>query len=341
MVYFRADSNSIISGGHIMRCLAIAQALIENGVETCFLTADDNPIPVLDKECIPYIVLNSDWKDIMTGMDKVKELLKKDSNALLLIDTYQVTKEYVEELRQYGKIAYLGSKSGYLGELDLLINYSTDINFSFYNNNYKNTSLLLGPSFAPLRKEFQHIIPTCKKTIRKILVTTGNTDQNNIVSSIINGIMPIIKDKSITLDVIVGPMFKNNEHLHKAYDNCPCVVLRENVKSISSIMKECDLAISANGTTVYELSAIGLPTISFAIVEEQVKSAEALHKLGAVDYCGKAFENMDFCIKAIIERVSYYIDHIDEMIALAERAHSLIDGNGVDKIANAIIEMLH
>ena len=84
MVYIRADSNPVISGGHIMRCLAIAQPLIQNGMEVCILTADENPIPVLDKECIPHIVLNSDWKDLMTDIDKVKELLIKDDNALCI-----------------------------------------------------------------------------------------------------------------------------------------------------------------------------------------------------------------------------------------------------------------
>lgn len=339
MVYIRTDSNPVISGGHIMRCLAVAQALIENGIEVCFLTADENPVTILEKECIPYIVLNSDWKDLMTDIDKVKELLIKDDNALLLIDTYHITKVYVEELSQYAKIAYLGSKSEYLGQLDLLINYSTDIDFVFYSSNYKNTSLLLGPSFAPLRREFRNIIPEYRKAVGRILLTTGNTDNNNFVSSIIKGLLPIISDKPIMLDVIVGPMFGYKDQLHLAYDDCPCVELHENVKSVSSIMKECDLAISANGTTVYELSALGLPTISFAMVEEQVKSAEALNKLGAVDYCGKAFENVYSCINTIIERVSFYIDHRDDMIALAKRAHNLIDGNGVQKIVAAISKL--
>ena len=218
MVYIRADSNPVISGGHIMRCMAIAQTLTENGIKVCFLTADENPVTILDKECIPYIVLNSDWKDLMTDIDKVKELLIKDDNALLLIDTYQITKEYVEELSQYAKIAYLGSKLEYLGGLDLLINYSTDIDFGFYNSNYKNTSLLLGPTYAPLRKEFRNIMPEYRKAVGRVLITTGNTDNNNFVSSIIKGLLPIISDKPIMLDVIVGSMFRNKDQLHRAYD---------------------------------------------------------------------------------------------------------------------------
>lgn len=341
MVYFRTDSNSLISGGHIMRCISIAQALIEKGMEVCFLIADDNPVSVLDKESIPYVILKSDWKNLMTDINKVKELLRKDNNAFMLIDTYKVTKEYVDELSQYAKIAYLGSKLEYLGKLNLLINYSTSIDFDFYNKNYRTTSLLLGPSFAPLRKEFRNVVPSYRKSIRRILLTTGNTDPKNITISIINSILPIISEHSIILDVIVGPMFRYKNQLHQVYYDCPCVELHENVKSVFSIMKECDLAISANGTTVYELSAVGLPTISFAMVEEQVKSAETLNKLGAVDYCGKAFENSDSCIREIIDKASFYINHNEKMIALAKRAHNLIDGNGASQIANTIIEIMH
>ena len=104
-------------------------------------------------------------------------------------------------------------------------------------------------------------------------------------------------------------------------------------------MKNCDLAISANGTTVYELSAIGLPTITFAMVAEQIRSAEALSKLGVVYYCGRSYADQENCLKAISNRVSYYLEHNDEMIKLAQKAHDLIDGNGCKKIVDRILNL--
>jgi UDP-2,4-diacetamido-2,4,6-trideoxy-beta-L-altropyranose hydrolase len=339
-VYIRVDSNPVISGGHVMRCLAIAETLSEVGRKVCFLVADDNPISVLEERGFSYINLHSNWQNLMTDFEQVKSIVSKEEYPFLIIDTYKVTKEYVDSLKPYCRIAYLGSKKGFLGNLDLLINYSTDIDYAFYNNSYtKKTRLLLGPSYAPLRKEFQSIIPVYRDEIGHILITTGNTDRNHIVSSLIAKLLPEIDGTTVKLDVVIGRMFDYKDELHKCYDSDARVELHENVESMSALMKECDLAITANGTTVYELSAVGLPSISFAMVEEQVKSAEALSELGVIDYCGRSYCMPDECISVIVKKVRYYMGNHDELRKLAMKAHELIDGNGCSRIVAVLSEV--
>ena len=341
MVFFRADSNNVIAGGHIMRCLAIAKALKKTGEKLCFLIADENPAPVLSDAGIDYIVLHTDWQNLMTDVDQVKSLLKPETNPILLIDTYSITKEYVDELKPFAKLVYLGSKPEFLGDIDLLINYSTDIDYDFYQKNYSDrTTLLLGPAYAPLREEFQNAAKHYREKIQHILLTTGNTDRDHMVGGVLGALLPLIEGTEIVIDVIIGRMFDKKETLRKEYDNNQRVCFHENVKSMSSLMKDCDLAISANGTTVYELSAIGLPTITFAMVPEQIRSAEALSELGVVDYCGRSYEDQARCLKAIYNRVNYYMEHNDEMIKLAQRAHELIDGNGCQKIVDMILQLV-
>lgn len=341
MVFFRADSNSVIAGGHIMRCLAIAKAMINAGEKVCFLIADENPISVLSEAEIDYFVLHSDWQDLMTDVEQVKNLLKRENNPILLVDTYSITKEYADELKPLAKVVYLGSKPEYLGNLDLLINYSTDIDYDFYHRNYSDkTTLLLGPSYAPLREEFQNASKDYNDRIKRILLTTGNTDRDRMVGAVLNSLLPLIEGTEIVIDAIIGRMFDDKESLHMKYDENQHVCFQENVKSMASLMKNCDLVISANGTTVYELSATGLPIITFAMVPEQIRSAEALSNLGIVDYCGRSYEDQEKCLKAIYNRVRYYLEHNDEMIKLAKKAHELIDGNGCQKIVEKILSLV-
>ena len=340
MVFFRADSNNIIAGGHIMRCLALAKTMISVGEKVCFLIADENPVSVLAEAGLDYIILYSNWQDLLTDVEQVKSILQKEQNSTLLIDTYSITKEYVEKLKPYAKIMYLGSKAEFLGELDLLINYSTDIDYGFYNRNYsQRTVLLLGPAYAPLREEFQNSEKCYNDSIKRILLTTGNTDRAHMVNSVLATLLPLIEETEIIIDTIIGRLFDDKDHLHKTYDNNNQVVFHENVKSMSSIMKNCDLAISANGTTVYELSAMGVPTLTFAMVAEQTRSGEALSKLGVVDYCGRSYEDQESCLKAIYSRVSYYMTHNEELISLAHKAHDLIDGKGCKKIVDRILNL--
>ena len=340
MVFFRADSNSVIAGGHIMRCLAIAKAMINAGEKVCFLIADENPTSVLSEAEIDYFVLQSDWQDLMTDVEQVKNFLKRENNPILLVDTYSITKEYADELKPLAKVVYLGSKPEYLGDLDLLINYSSDIDYDFYRRNYSDkTTLLLGPSYAPLREEFQNAEKDYNDKIKRILLTTGNTDKDHIVSAVLDSLLPLIDGTEIVIDAIIGRMFDDKDSLHKEYDSNQHVCFHENVKSMSSLMRNCDLAISANGTTVYELSAMGLPIITFAMVPEQIRSAGALSDLGVVDYCGRSYEDQENCLKAISKRVSYYLEHNFEMIKLAQKAHELIDGNGCQKIVEKVLQL--
>ena len=338
MILFRADSNKQIASGHIMRCLSIAQAFKEAGEDVLFLIADENPIPMLERARVKYVVLNSVWNDLMEEVDAMKSFLQAQISPLLFIDTYQVSRRYVEELLPYSKICYLGSKPEYLGQLQALINYSTDIDYDFYVSNYgDSTKLLLGASYAPLRKEFLEVKHIKNAGGRfRILLTTGNTDAQNCVGKILKQLSKEELFSQIEVHAVLGAMFETKEKLHQLYDGNLSVVFHENVKSMSSLMAISDLAISANGTTVYELAAAKVPVISFAMVEEQVKSAKKLSELGVVKYCGEIFNDTKTVVDIIISSVKRFVCHPEEMLKLAEQANSVIDGRGCERIVKTL-----
>lgn len=337
MVCFRADSNKQIASGHIMRCISIAQAFKDAGEEVTFLIADKNPIPMLERAEMKYIILHSVWNQLMGEIDVMKSLLQSYDNPLLIIDTYQVSKGYIEELVPYAKICYLGSKPEYLGPIHALINYSTDIDYNFYYNNYKDTTkLLLGASYAPLRKEFLEVKHEQSKDGKcRVLLTTGNTDARNCVGKILS-ILTQLRASSLEIHVVVGGMYDTKEQLHQLYDGNPMVVLHENVKSMSDLMAISDLAISANGTTVYELAAAQVPVISFSMVEEQVKSARKLSELGAVEYCGEIFNDTENVVNKIVNVALELAESAEKRERLNYKAHSVIDGRGCKRIVEEL-----
>lgn len=341
MVFFRADSNKQIASGHIMRCISIAQAFMDAGEEVTFLIADENPVLMLERAEMKYYTLHSVWNQLMGEVENVKSLLQSYDNPLLVIDTYQVSKGYVESLLPYARICYLGSKPEYLGNLQALVNYSTDIDYEFYSSNYGSTTkLLLGAAYAPLRKEFldvehkENLVGRCR-----ILLTTGNTDQHQYVEKIMCEIAASPLFQQLEINVVVGGMFDNKEKLHSLYDSVENVHLHENVKSMSSLMGENDLAVSANGTTVYELAAACVPAITFSMVEEQIKSARKLNELGVVDYCGEIYQNERQCIDSILKKIEKYVSSPEERKELATKANSIVDGRGCERIANILLKL--
>ncbi len=337
MIFFRTDSNEIIAGGHVMRCMAIANELVEIGVDVCFLIADNNPVPLIEGAGLSYIVLESDWRDLMTDIEKTKGYISKYKNAFLLIDTYSVNRKYVDELKKICQVGYIGSKKEYLGNLDLLINYSSVIDYYFYKSNYSAcTKLLLGVAYAPLRNEFQEYEPRYNKRLKRILLTTGNTYKDNIIEEILNEIRLLIKKYDIEIDVVIGTLFGDKKKIYEEYKKEKNINLKDNVSYMYELMKTADIAISASGTTIYELAAMGVPTLSFAMVEEQMESAISLGKLGVIDYCGESYLDSKLCAKKIRDRLEYYIENDEKRVLLAKKAHKLMDGNGCARIVKAI-----
>ena len=49
MVGIRVDANEYIASGHIMRCLSIADALLELGEDVVFFTSDDSASDLIKK----------------------------------------------------------------------------------------------------------------------------------------------------------------------------------------------------------------------------------------------------------------------------------------------------
>lgn len=339
MIFFRADSNLQIASGHIMRCVSIAKKFISNGLNVTFLIADENPIAMLEESGIFYENLHSQWDDLSKEIETVRNLLIDNPHSILFVDTYCVNKSYVESLLPYARICYLGSKKEYLGKLDCLINYSTDIDYDFYRDNYdSDTLLLLGPKYAPLRNEFQ-CVPICNNrdvNNCNILLTTGNTDQRNYVFHIMEALTNSSLFNKMIIRVVIGRMFENVAEIKKTFGNYSNIILLENVTSMSSLMKLSDLAITANGTTIYELAASHVPIISFAMVKEQSNSAQAFFDLGIVEYVGDMFDTEEECICNIINKAEEYILKPNKRIELAQKAFKVIDGKGCDKIVNTI-----
>ena len=106
-IYIRADMNEIIATGHIMRCLAVADAAKEMGKETIFITADEKPVEMLRSRGYEPIILHTEWNNMESELESLILLIQKESITKLLVDSYQVTKEYLAKLEKYTEVYYL------------------------------------------------------------------------------------------------------------------------------------------------------------------------------------------------------------------------------------------
>ena len=108
---------------------------------------------------------------------------------------------------------------------------------------------------------------------------------------------------------------------------------------MSDYMKDCDVALSAAGSTLYELCACGTPTICFEIASNQ-EGSQIWEDRGYMLYAGNAAKNMDACIKACIEHLMWYSDNYDKRRRMSCEMQKLVDGKGSERVAKYINSLL-
>lgn len=340
MFYIRTDANQILASGHVMRCLTIALELRKQGEETTFIIADSSTQIFIETYHFPIIQLNSLWGNLDTETIELIEIIHKHNIEKLLIDSYCVTFKYFENLSECTKVIYLGSLEKKFS-IDLLINYSNTLNMNFYleEPHFNQTKLLLGPKYSPLREEFKNITPIVRDRVSHILVSTGGTDPENIAGKLVEYLMTNSQIQNIGIHIIVGNMNKNVsflENLEFIYSN---VYLHHRVSNISALMQSCDLAISAAGTTLYELCTCAVPTICFSMVKEQAASAAAFEKQNVLLYAGDTQKNLQRCFENVKMNLENLVGDYEMRKRASERMRNFVDGKGSERIATAILEL--
>ena len=349
MFYIRVDANDKIATGHVMRCMSIADVIKKRNIDVCFLTADHNADGLLHKNGFITKCLDSKWdnleNEIISG--KISSVLENDNNLKgILIDTYYVTEEYLDRLRKMCKTIYIDDIF-VLEEypVDFLINYNvygTDLDYK--SRCLPETKLLLGTEYVPLRKQFQDIIPKFRKNVKDIFISTGGSDAYNIAGRILDSIIEesvlekFSEFNEINFHVISGVLNRNLPYLLDIESRYNNVFIHNNVSNIAQIMTMCDIAVSACGTTMYELCACGMPIITYTFADNQLQGIKKFDELGTIINCGNIGPNsIDVIIGRIVQSIKKMYFNVGERRKYFERSLQLVSRYGVNNIVDMIV----
>ena len=133
MIAIRVDGNGDIGIGHIMRCMSIAGALVENGVEVLFITCDNLAEEIILKNGYNLQKINGAYNDLELQLIETVDILYKYCIEKILIDSYYITDKYVNEISKYSKVILLGSMKKVFKNISLIINYSCTYDREFYH----------------------------------------------------------------------------------------------------------------------------------------------------------------------------------------------------------------
>ena len=348
LVYFRTDGNSHIATGHLVRCLSIADACFSLGMKVCFLVSDQESKALLqsfDPACrFPVRILETAvYDDLEKELPEVLGMLNEAGQAeqIFFLDSYYVTEHYLSAVRAVAKVAYLDDLQLFDYPVDLLINYDVipESRSASYQAAYQNAArTLLGASYTPLRAQFTNLQPYCRDRVSNILVTTGGSDPYHFCLRLIAAFRENSFLHLCQLHVVVGRLNEDKDKLYKLADELPFLQLHENVSDMASLMASCDLAVSAAGTTLYELCAAGVPSMSFCLADNQLTAAKAFDEAGAIPCAGDIRRSCDEVLGNVMNFVTYMSENSKKRKAALETMRQLVDGKGAMRIAKALTE---
>ena len=330
-IYIRADMNETIATGHIMRCLSIADAAKEMGKDTVFITADGKPAEMLRSRGYEPVILQTQWNDMESELETLIPLIQKEGIAQLLIDSYQVTREYLTKLEEYTEVFYLDDLDAFEYPVSNVICYANYYKQLSYENYKRKTNFYLGTSYMPIRKVFQNCkAKVIKENIENIMILSGGSDHYNMIENITE----LFKyNKEVQLDIICGAFYPDFEGLKNKFSGYSNLHFYQNVSNLDEYMEKADLAISAGGTTLYELSAKGTPTISYAFADNQLRNVEQFDADGLIPCAG------DVRVDDVYGNIyKLYVESKNPRLRkqYSEKMQMVIDGQGAARIASLL-----
>ena len=331
MLLIRADANTHMGTGHVMRCMALAQAWQNSGGQVS-LTASSLPPALTERLRAEGITLDTIAVEPGSREDaqQTAELARSLHVQWVVVDGYQFGADYQRTLKKAGLRVLFVDDYGHAGAYcaDLVLNQNSYAHEGLYADRSSQTRLLLGPQYVLLRREFwpwrgwRREIPA---VACKVLVTMGGSDPDNVTLRVIQ-VLEQIKVPSLEATVVVGggnphyvelEAFAQSSHHH--------IRVEQNVVDMPALMAWADVAVTAGGTTCYELSLMGLPALIIVLAENQRPSAAALAAAG-VGWDLGWHSLID--VPAMADALGRLRADPDARIAMMRHGQALSDGHG-------------
>ena len=279
----RADANSEIGHGHMMRCLALAQAWRElRGPVTFVMASPSREVRQrVEAEGVDVVA-----QDAPAGTEEdARETCaaaERSGASWIVLDGRAFSPEFQEQLRAARPLLVLDDEARAPRLCaDLVLNQNVHARPADYEGRAPGARLLLGCYYVLLRREFhdrrsRDIPPRATK----LLVTLGGSDPDNVTAAVLRALHGADL-AGAQVRVIAGGSNRYVAELRtEAARSSFAMEVRENVSDMPAQMEWADLAISGSGSTCWETAYLGLPAIVVVLSSDQKKIAEELERRG-------------------------------------------------------------
>lgn len=342
--------------GHVMRCLALADALREKQAKIHFICREHKGhlidfienkgfyvyrLPNHSQERAETCkaedrLFHAHWLGATQQQDaeECQPIINNIMPDWLLIDHYAIDQIWQGLLEgSYQKLMVIDDLADRKHQCDLLLDQTFGRDEIDYTPLVPTACVtLLGSQYALLRPEFTQWREYSLKRrstakIKKLLITMGGVDVDNVTGQVLVALQSCDLPKDLEVTVLMGGRSPHIKSIQKQVQGMYYKTeLKTNVNNIAEIMANSDLAIGAAGATTWERCCLGLPTLQLVLAENQTKIAQELSAIHAIEYL-KNMMDFPVSIERLVERSS----------EITQVASTITDGCGTTRVLNHLM----
>jgi len=334
-VVIRADAGPTVGTGHVMRMMALGEACCKLGAGVTMLCGEI-PAGLVQRliGCGIDVQRLQNASGDSGDANETLDFARQNGADWIVLDGYGFDESYQQTIAQAESVLMM-MDDGEVANPDIV---DVVLNQNVYAATEDDDAAFLGGcNYTLLRSEFLSEAAGEQKTIRqfarRILVTLGGCDDadwTNRVLSSLSSSLSISEAKKLIVDVVVGAGYRHLESLRDLKKQLPFNIrIHRNVDRMVDVMQRVDFAITAGGSTCYELARCGVPAIAIPVAQNQVPIVEALDKLGtlaAFDPAGKSDEQLSATIRDLLR-------NFEARNRMSQAGRDLVDGKGAFRIA--------
>jgi UDP-2,4-diacetamido-2,4,6-trideoxy-beta-L-altropyranose hydrolase len=336
----RADATVSGGIGHIVRSLALAEAWKDAGGKAILVSS--GPLPVLEA-----LAMGVDFRwlgerrplfvdDIRGFLDIARAVA---ANAVVL-DSYDLDHTWEGRVRRDGlALLAVDDLASREHECDILLDTSIGPQDAdqYQGLVSRETVLLLGPRYAPLRRSFRctKFEPRVCGPVRRVLISFGGTDPLDHTSAALDA-LALVNTHDLKIDVVTSSANPRIKHLTARVGALPQGFLHVDTHEMPNLMSAADMALGAGGSSSWERCRAGLPSLVMLAAPNQRGIAAYLAAENVVRIVGGEGIGL---VHELAEALRAALTDGEWRAFASYRGMSIVDGLGAERVVARLLEM--
>lgn len=329
-ILFRADGNSKIGLGHIVRSLALAEMLQPHFNCIVAVREPTGPIYRLIKENGCEVLALPASIDLLSEAKQLIQQLNEKIQGVVL-DGYQFTTKYQQTLKSAFKLVCIDDIHSIHFVADAIINPAGGVAANNYSKE-ADTQLFSGPAYALLRSPFLMAAAQDRSfpNGQRVFLNMGGADPENYTARLLEQLIDFPEISEIA--VIVGsanPHLSDLETIQVKYKQVE-IYSNLSARQMCSLMQSCSLAILPPSSVAYEWCSVGGPLFLIRTADNQINLEQFLLK----NKLAYSFADFDQILPELTASKTTEFD------ALLQRQCTYFDGQSSGRLRNIFYRLI-